>query len=82
MGIIYGGGIVMIVQETFVNFDGRELVRTYSDAGRYIVRNDGKVYEETVDPPNTGRTYTEGDLIPQSDISAEEALDIITGVVE
>lgn len=71
----------MIVTESFTNFDGRTLVRTYSDEGRYVIR-DGQQFEEAVDPPDTGRTYTEGDLIPQSDISAEEALDIITGVVE
>ena len=72
----------MIVTESFTNFDGRTLVRTYSDEGRYVCR-DGHQWEEAVDPPNTGRVYTEGDLIPEADdISADEALDIITGVSE
>jgi len=68
----------MIVTETII-IDGREFTRTYSDAGRYVCR-DGASYVEAVDPAEFGRQYTEGE--PFEDISAEEALDIITGVVE
>ena len=68
----------MIVTETII-IDEREFVRTYSDAGRYVCR-DGQQWEEAVDPAEYGRTYTEGE--PLEDISAEEALDIITGVSE
>ena len=70
----------MIKTETFVNFDGRELVRTYSDCCRYVCR-DGQMWDEAIDPPNTGRVYTEGELITVDgeNISSEDALSIITG---
>lgn len=43
--------------------NGRAFTRTYSDAGRYVVR-DGASYEEANDLTELGRTYTEGELIP------------------
>lgn len=59
--------------------DGVELVRTYSDQGFYIER-DGERYEEAIDPADSGREYIETDeKFPEPGISAEEALDIITG---
>lgn len=54
----------------------REFTRTYSDSGRYVVR-DGISYEEANDPSEFGRTYTEGDIMEESD--AEEILNIIMG---
>ena len=39
-----------------------DLIRTYSDEGRYVVR-DGISYEEAIDPPQFNRQYTEGDII-------------------
>lgn len=58
---------------------GREFVRTYSDKGMRIER-DGAMYDEAVDPVEFGRQYTETDEpIPDIELSAEEALDIITG---
>ena len=51
----------MIFTET-LNVDGVELVRTYSDSGKYVVR-DGVAYEEAIDPVEFGRVYTEGDDI-------------------
>ena len=74
----------MIVQEHF-EIDGRDFIRTTSDAGRYVVR-DGVSYSEACDPAEFGRTYTEGELMPaeerdQSEIEAKaEAYDILTGV--
>ncbi|MBO5671408.1 MAG: hypothetical protein J6S41_07650 [Clostridia bacterium] len=59
--------------------DGVKLYRTYSDGGRYVVREDGAVYEEAVDVENSGHVYTEGDLLPDEELIAEEALAIITG---
>lgn len=41
--------------------DGVVLVRTYSDTGHMIER-DGKMYEEAVDPADSGRVYTETDV--------------------
>lgn len=73
----------MIQTETYEK-NGRTLVRTYSDAG-YRIRQDGTgaVYDEAVDPADSGRTYTETDeQRPDAELTAEEALTIITGVSE
>jgi len=67
----------MIVQENF-DVNGRNFVRTYSDSGRYVVR-DGIEYEEACDPAEFGRTYTEGEIIPVDESDAAEILDILTG---
>lgn len=60
--------------------------RVYSDAGRYVVR-DGVEYSEACDPAEFGRTYTEGDLMPDEERGDEltakaEAYDILMGVSE
>ena len=55
-------------------------IRTYSDAGRYVVR-EGVEYSEAIDPAELGRTYTEGDLI-EDNATADELLDILTGDAE
>lgn len=75
----------MIKTET-ITINGRQLLRTWSDAGRMIER-DGARYSEAVDPLDSGRTYTETDeqveTAPMTD--AEEkaaAYDILTGVTE
>jgi hypothetical protein len=52
-------------------------IRTYSDAGRYVVR-EGVAYEEAIDPAEFGRTYTEGEPI-EDNATADELLDILTG---
>lgn len=57
--------------------DGRTY--TYSDRGIKIRQETGIIYDEAVDI--IPHTYTETD-IPVEDISAEEALNIITGVSE
>ena len=51
----------MIIQEHF-EVGGRDFIRTYSDAGRYVVR-DGAEYSEACDPAEFNRQYTEGDII-------------------
>ena len=38
------------------------LVTTKSDAGKYIIRDDGTQYENAVDPVGSGRTYTESEI--------------------
>lgn len=50
----------MIVKEIlFIN--GRELVKTYSDSGKYIIQNEtGIEYTEAIDVPNK-YTYTESE---------------------
>lgn len=67
----------MIVQENF-DVNGRAFVRTYSDSGRYVVR-DGIEYEEACDPAEFGRQYTEGEIMPEDEPDAAEILDILTG---
>ncbi len=74
----------MIVQETF-EINGRQFIRTYSDAGRYVVGGSPEgAYDEATDPAELGRVYTEGDLIPDEgrEATAQELLDIILGGAE
>ena len=61
--------------------DGVVLVRTYSVEGFKIRQNGtGAIYEEAIDPEDSGRTYTETDeMIPDEDIEDSEALRMITG---
>ena len=71
----------MIVQENYT-LNGRDFVRTFSNAGRYVVR-DGVAYSEANDPAEFGRVYTEGDLIPETETDLAdkaEAYDILMGV--
>ena len=56
-------------EEYYIN--DRKMIRTYSDEGRYVVR-DGVSYSEACDPAEFGRIYIEGDLIP----TEEEYLDL------
>ena len=65
----------MIIQEHF-DLNGRDFIRTYSDAGRCVVR-DGIEYDEACDPAVCGRQYTEGEPMP--DIDDSEALEILLG---
>ena len=59
--------------------DGVNLYRTYSTSGKMIER-DGVLYSEAIDPEGTNRMYTESDVANKEDeVSAEEALAIITG---
>ena len=50
--------------------DGTVLVRTYSDAGMYIIQDGtGMEYSEAVDPEKMNRTYTESERkIPEDQI--------------
>lgn len=67
----------MIVQE-HITINGKDFIRTFSDAGRFVVGGvpQGE-YEEAIDPAELGRTYTEGDPLPE--LPAEEALEILLG---
>lgn len=71
-----------IVTEQF--YVGERLfIRTYSDAGRYVVGGEpyGE-YSEACDPAEFGRTYVEGDVMTVGESEADEILDIILGVKE
>ena len=73
----------MIQQET-INFNGRLLVRTYSDSGKKIIQDEtGDVYEEAVDPLDMHRTYTEStETIDDGDeISADEVIAALEGIL-
>lgn len=74
----------MIVTENF-KVGERDFIRTYSNSGRYVVR-DGVSYSEACDPAEFGRVYTEGDLMPdeeRSDLADKaEAYDILVGGAE
>lgn len=76
----------MIIQEK-ITINGREFIRTYSDAGRYVVGGvpEGQ-YVEATDPADLGRTYVEGEPLPpeaRTDIADKaEAYDILMGVSE
>lgn len=58
-----------------------DLIHTYSDAGMKIRQDQtGTIYDDAMDVPSMGYTYTETDqMIPDDEISAEEALDILMG---
>ena len=69
----------MIVTEFYkTREDGVRLVRTYSDIGRLLER-DGVVYEEAIDPEDSGRVYVESDETVEVD--AETALAELTEVL-
>lgn len=64
----------MIKTETRTN----GLIYTYSDVGKKIQKvGTGEIYDTAIDLPNAGYTYAETDT--DSEITAEEALEIITG---
>ena len=60
----------MIRTETY-EINGIPFIRTFSDSNRYVVR-DGVFYEEACDPAEFGRTYVEGDIIRNEDLSEIE----------
>lgn len=68
----------MIRQES-LTIGGQEFTKTYSDDNRYVVR-DGISYSEAIDPTYLGRTYTEGEEMPDEEITEEEAGRILMGV--
>ena len=68
-----------IVQEHF-DLNGRDFVRLYSDEGRYLVGGEPEgEYSEVCEPADFGRTYTEGELMPEVEATAEEILNILMG---
>jgi hypothetical protein len=62
----------MIITET-LTINGREFIKTVSDAGFYIER-DGVRYSEAIDPAEFDRKYIETDE-PIEPIEREEDLD-------
>lgn len=60
-----------------IQVGNKKYIKTYSDEDRYVVR-DGVSYTMAIDPINTGRIYTEGDII-EPEIVADEILSILMG---
>lgn len=55
-------------------------VYTYSDAGMKILQIEtGIVYEDALDVPESGYTYTETNIAIEDEITDSEALSIIMG---
>lgn len=72
----------MIVTEHYITRkDGVELQRTYSSLGMKIMQNETEVlYNEAIDPVDSGRTYTETELpVDTTEATADELLNIIVG---
>lgn len=68
----------MVIKEYYkTRADGVRLYRYYSDNGKTLVQSQTEIeYSEAIDPENSTYTYTEGNDI---ELTAEEALEIITG---
>ena len=72
----------MIVQERY-KVNGVDFIRTYSDAGMKIHGGSPEGdYDEACDPAEFNRTYTETDIPVDDDSTAEEIVNILTGVEE
>lgn len=72
----------MIITEFYTTReDGVRLVRTFSD-NDVLIRQDvtEALYDEAIDPEDSGRTYTETDIPIEDNSTAEELLNIILGV--
>lgn len=76
----------MIITER-VTINNRDFIRTYSDSNRFVVR-DGVSYSEAIDPLDSGRVYTEGEVMPNDEPDMTEveakakAYDILVGEEE
>lgn len=59
---------MIITEQYMVREDGVALVRAYSDEG-YLIEQDGTgaIYSEAIDPADSGRTYTETDVLIETE---------------
>lgn len=73
----------MIVRELYLEReDGIKLYKTYSDSGMKIMQDDTLyIYDEAIDVEETAHTYTETDVPIEDDVTAEEALAALEGLV-
>ena len=55
------------------------LIRTHSDKGMKILQETGVVYDEAIDIPGSGHTYTETNQPIEEEITDTEALNILLG---
>lgn len=68
-----------MIKTELIMVDGRQLRRTWSDAG-FMIERDGAVYSEAVDPMEFDRVYTETD-IPVEPESEDEIASVGDGTV-
>ena len=68
-----------MIKTESLTIGGQEFTKTYSDDNRFVVR-DGISYSEAIDPAYLNRTYTEGEEMPDEEITEEEAGRILMGV--
>ena len=77
-----------MIRTESLTINERAFIRTWSDEGRYVVR-DGISYEEAVDPAQFNRQYTEGEYIStgitediiedDAELTDEQAVAVIMG---
>lgn len=70
----------MVKSET-VTIRGKDYIHTWSDADMMIER-DGVLYEEAIDPIDSGRTYTETDQPIVDESEATKAAYLATPATE
>ena len=68
-----------MIKTELIMVDGRQLRRTWSDAG-FMIERDGAVYREAVDPAEFDRIYTETDIPVESE-SEDEIVSVGGGTV-
>ncbi len=68
-----------MIKTELIMIDGRQLRRTWSDAG-FMIERDGAVYSEAVDPVKFDRVYTETDM-PVEPESTDEIISASEGNV-
>ena len=61
-----------MIKTELIMVDGRQLHRTWSDAG-FMIERDGAVYSEAVDPAEFDRIYTETDIPVEPESEDETA---------
>lgn len=66
---------MIVIEKYKTRADGVELIRTYSDEGYRIIRNDGVVYDEAIDVKDSGYTYEESEELIEVEIPEEEIPD-------
>ena len=68
-----------MIKTELIMVDGRQLRRTWSDAG-FMIERDGAVYSEAVDPVEFDRVYTETEIPVESE-SEDEIVSVGGGTV-
>ena len=70
-----------MIKTELITVDGRQLRRTWSDAG-FMIERDGAAYSEAVDPAEFDRVYTETDVSVESESADKIVSDGVGTVTE